>query len=139
MSTVFLHRNKLSGSQYPDADFLWTNLFLSCWTNDDTDFPKVIRIISPLSCHLKFSIVVLETLKLEWLHSQYHELSPAYNKCGTSVACDIVCVSRQGKMPIVKQNQEQMLENRSVKWKFVVRIHWNSWVKLRCLKMCQSL
>ena len=33
--------------------------------NDVTDFPKVFRIISPLNCHLRFSIIVLETFKFK--------------------------------------------------------------------------
>ena len=44
--------NKLSGSQYPVTQFLWTN-FSDFWLN-----------------------IVQETLKLEWQCSQYHELNP---------------------------------------------------------------
>ena len=32
--------------------------------------------MSSLNCHLRFSIVVLETLKFEWQCSQYLELNP---------------------------------------------------------------
>ena len=56
------------------------SFFLSCWTNDVEDFPKLTWIISPSSCHLRFSIVVLETLKLEWQCSQYHKLNPTCGK-----------------------------------------------------------
>ena len=42
------------------------NIFsLSFGTNDVTDFLKVTQIKSPLNCHLRFSIVVLETFKFK--------------------------------------------------------------------------
>ena len=41
-----------------------------------TNFLKVSGIISPLIRHFRFSIFVLETLKLEWQCSQYLELNP---------------------------------------------------------------
>ena len=48
-----------------------TNFFLSCWTNNVTNFLKDTRIISPPSCHLRFSMFVREKIKLEWQCSQY--------------------------------------------------------------------
>ena len=69
--------NKLIGSQYFVAQFLWTYFFLSCWTNDVTNFPKVMNLMSSPNCYLRFSIVVLETLKFEWQCSQYLELKPS--------------------------------------------------------------
>ena len=35
-----------------------------------------MNLMSSLNCHLRFSIVVLETLKFEWQCSQYLELIP---------------------------------------------------------------
>ena len=40
--------------------------FLNLLTNNVTHFPTVTQIIFPPSCHLKFWIVVLEMLTLEW-------------------------------------------------------------------------
>ena len=34
--------------------------------------------MSPLTCHLRFLIFVLETLIFEWKYSQYLELNPTY-------------------------------------------------------------
>ena len=39
----------------------YSNFFLSCWTNDVEDFPKVTWIIFPPSCQLRFLIVVQKT------------------------------------------------------------------------------
>ena len=33
---------------------VYSNFFLSCWTNDVEDFPKATWVISPPSCHLRF-------------------------------------------------------------------------------------
>ena len=66
--------NKLSGSQYPVAQFLWTNHR----TNDVTKFSKVTYIISPMSCHLRFLIVVLvpfNSRRKDWRSRHYHELN----------------------------------------------------------------
>ena len=41
-----------------------------------TKFAKVMKLIFLSNCHVRFSIVVLETLKFEWQYSQYLELSP---------------------------------------------------------------
>ena len=71
--------NKLIGSQYLIAQFLWTHLFLSSWTNDVTNFQKVMKLIASLNCHLRFSIFVLETFKFEWQCSQYLELNPTFD------------------------------------------------------------
>ena len=51
--------------QGTDYQPVYSHLFLSFWTNDVTNFPKVTQIISPLNCHLRFSIVVLETFKFK--------------------------------------------------------------------------
>ena len=77
--------NKLIGSQYFVAHFLWTHFFLSCWTDYVINFLKVMNLMSSPNCHLRFSIVVLETLKFEWQCSQYLELNPT---------CDVhhVCI-----------------------------------------------
>ena len=64
--------NKLSCSQY----FFVNTIFLIFWTNDVTNFPKVMKLISLLNCHLIFSILVLETLKFECQCNQYLELNP---------------------------------------------------------------
>ena len=56
--------------------FLWTHFFLSCWTNDVTNFPKVIKSMPSMNCHLRFSIFVPETLKFKWQCSQCLELNP---------------------------------------------------------------
>ena len=48
-----------------DYQSVYSQFFLSFGTNDVTDFPKVTRIISPPNCHLRFSIVVLETSKFK--------------------------------------------------------------------------
>ena len=48
----------------------------SFWTNDATNFPKVMKLMSSLTCHLRFLIFVLETLKFEWQCGQYLELNP---------------------------------------------------------------
>ena len=42
-------------------------------------FSKGYQIISPPTCRLRFSIFILETLKVEWQCSQYLELNPT---CG---------------------------------------------------------
>ena len=47
--------NKLSGSRYPVTKFLWTIFFLSFWTNDVEDFPKLTWTISPPSCEFFLS------------------------------------------------------------------------------------
>ena len=47
--------------QGTDYHEVYSNFFLSCWTNDVEDFPKVTWIIFPPSRQLRFSIVVLET------------------------------------------------------------------------------
>ena len=39
-------------------------------------FLKVNQIVSSLTCHLRFSIFVLQTAKSEWQCSQYLELNP---------------------------------------------------------------
>ena len=52
---------KLCNKVLTTNQFIYSHFFLSFGTNDGTDFPKVTRIISPLNCHLRFSIVVLET------------------------------------------------------------------------------
>ena len=85
---------KLTGSQYPVAQFLWANFFFSCWTNNVTKFPKVTWVISLPIGHLRFSIVALEILKLECQCSQYLTLNPTcasasnldWNKSQTSSA-----------------------------------------------------
>ena len=51
--------------QGTDYQSVYSYFFLIFWTNDVTDFPKVNQIISPLDCHLKFPIVVLETFKFK--------------------------------------------------------------------------
>ena len=53
---------------------LTTNQFFL--SDTDTDFPKVTWIMSLPIHHFRFSIFVLETLKLEWQCSQYLELNP---------------------------------------------------------------
>ena len=58
---------------YPLAQFVWTNFFFSYWTNDVTNFT---RIICPPTCHLRFSIVVQLMLKLEWKCSQSLTMNP---------------------------------------------------------------
>ena len=40
--------NKLIDSKCFVAQFLLTHFFLSCWTNDVTNFPKVMKLMSPL-------------------------------------------------------------------------------------------
>ena len=72
---------KLIGSQYLVAQFLWIHFFLSCWTSDVTNSPKVMKLMSLPKCHFRFLIVVLETLKFEWQCSQYLELNPTCGKC----------------------------------------------------------
>ena len=47
--------------QGTDYHAVYSDFFLSFWTNDVEDFPKVTWILSPPSCHLRFAIVVLET------------------------------------------------------------------------------
>ena len=55
---------------------------------------KVTRIISPLSCHLRFFLIcVPETLKLEWQCSQYYELNPTYDN-GMFHASDVSNLSK---------------------------------------------
>ena len=59
---------------------VYSQFFLHFWTNDVTYFLKVTQIISLLNCHLRFSIVVLETFKFKkkglamwlvsWIESQ---------------------------------------------------------------------
>ena len=44
---------------------VYWHLFLSFWTIDVTNFSNVTQIVSPLNCHLRFSIVVLETFKFK--------------------------------------------------------------------------
>ena len=39
-------------------------------------FSKVTQILSSLTCHIRFSIFFLQTLKSEWQCSQYLELNP---------------------------------------------------------------
>ena len=55
--------------------FLLLNI-LSFWTNNVTNFPKVIRLMSLPICCFRFSIFVLETLKFEWQCNQYLQLNP---------------------------------------------------------------
>ena len=58
---------------------VYSNFFLSFWTNDVEDFMKVTWIIFPPSCQLRFSIVVLETFyprKTKWQCNQYLTLNP---------------------------------------------------------------
>ena len=74
---IWKNMNKLISSKYLVAQFLWTNFFLSCWTNDVTKFLKVMKLLSAPNCHLGFSTSVLETIKLEWQCSQYLELNRA--------------------------------------------------------------
>ena len=45
-------------------------------TNDVKNFLKVMNLMSLPNCHLRFSIVVLETLNFEWQCSQDIELNP---------------------------------------------------------------
>ena len=56
----YIHKNFSTKHWLPIGLFTF---FLKFWTNDVTDFPKVTFIISPKNCHLRFSIVVLETFK----------------------------------------------------------------------------
>ena len=44
---------------------VYSNFFLSCWTNDVEDFLKITWIIFPPSCQLRFSIFVLETFLIQ--------------------------------------------------------------------------
>ena len=46
---------------------------LGFWNNDVS---KITQIVSSLTCHLRFSIFVIQTLKSEWQCSQYLELNP---------------------------------------------------------------
>ena len=62
-------------SQYLDCQFLLCLNILSFWTYV-TKFSKASRKISPPIHHSRFSILVLETLELEWQCSQYLELNP---------------------------------------------------------------
>ena len=55
----FVHKNCATGYCLPLSSN--SNFFLRFWTNDDTNFLKVTWVISTLSCHLRFLIVVLET------------------------------------------------------------------------------
>ena len=50
--------------------------FLSCQTNDVTNFQKDMKLMFSLACHLRFLIVIPETLEFEWQCSQYLELNP---------------------------------------------------------------
>ena len=68
--------NKLISNQYFVAQLLRTHFFLSFWTNDFTNFLKVMNLMSSPNCHLRFSIVFLKTLKFQWQCSQYLELNP---------------------------------------------------------------
>ena len=49
--------------QITDYQSVYSHYCLSFGTNNVTDFLKVTRIISPPNCHLRFSIVALETFK----------------------------------------------------------------------------
>ena len=50
------------------------------WTNGVTNFLKVIQIISPLTCHLRFSIFVLENSRgKDWQCNQHLELNHTYD------------------------------------------------------------
>ena len=49
---------------------------LSFWTNNVTNFPKVMKLMCSLTCHFWFSIFVIENMKFEWQCSQYLELNP---------------------------------------------------------------
>ena len=60
-------------------------LLLSFWTNDVTNFPTVMKLMSSLTCYLRFSIFVLETLTFEWQCSQYLDLIP---NCALCTAID---------------------------------------------------
>ena len=62
------------GTDYRSVFYIISNI--SFWTDNDTNFPKVTRIMSLLIHHFRFSVFVLETLKLEWQCSQYLELNP---------------------------------------------------------------
>ena len=48
------------GTDYKSVFFL---IFLSFWTNDVTNFPKISGLMSPAICRFRFSIFGLETLK----------------------------------------------------------------------------
>ena len=63
-------------SQYLDCQFLLSLNILSSWTHHVMNFPNINGIVSPPNLHLRFSIVVLETSKLERQCSQYLELNP---------------------------------------------------------------
>ena len=67
--------NKLICIQYLDSQFLLTHFFLSLWTNNVTNVPKVMKLMSSPTCHFRFSIFFLETLKFEWQCSHYLELN----------------------------------------------------------------
>ena len=51
--------------QGTDYQPVYSHLFSNFWTNNVTNFPKVTQIISPPNCHLRLSIVVLETFKFK--------------------------------------------------------------------------
>ena len=91
--------NKLIGSQYLFAQFLWIHFFLSCWTNDVTNFPNVMKLMSSPNCHLRFSIFVPETLKFKWQCSQYLELNPTcdYGRIHDSSGWGIFNASAQNR------------------------------------------
>ena len=57
--------NKLICSQYLDSQFLCIHFFLSFWTNNATNVLKVMKLVYLLTCHLTFSIFILEILNFE--------------------------------------------------------------------------
>ena len=82
--------------------------FFSCWTNDVTNFLNVIWIISPLTCHFRFLIVVLKAFKFEWQCSQYLILNPTCDNpkyihlicCGFSTTSSILIIFVSATWPV---------------------------------------
>ena len=60
---------------------------LNVWTNDVTNFLKVIGIMS--ICHFRFLIFVFNC---EWQCSQYLELNPTCVECAVDVCGNVVSI-----------------------------------------------
>ena len=76
--------------QGTDYHTVYSNFFLSCWTNDVEDFPKVTWIISPPSCQIRFFDCCpwnfFNSRRKDWQCSQYLTLNPT---CATGFSTSV--------------------------------------------------
>ena len=107
---------KLIGSQYIDSQFLWTHFFLSFWATNVTNFLKVMKLMSLLTCHLRLSNFVLETRKFEW---QYLKLNPTGCRAMRTIRC-YFCMLRCYKL--VERQKLQLFPQHL--WCQVTRSDW---------------